>query len=156
MHKSSKTIQYTFCCVLFCLMATDANAFQTHGNPEGIYVHQAAHLFFAASCALLYRQLKKNGFLHMDGWHSIGNGILWLVLWNIWTITGHIIEELLPGTNITIDLTYTPIIYLDSWLAWAYIIAKCDHLLCIPGMYLIYKGIKKIADSPELIPRFPL
>lgn len=153
-HKSSKMITYILYCILFCLTATNANAFQTHGNPEGIYVHQTAHLFFAASCLLLYRQLQKNGFLNMDGWHSIGNGILWLIIWNIWTITGHVIEELLPGANITMDLK--PVIYLDSWVAWAYIVFKCDHLLCVPGMYLIYKGIKKIADSPELIPRFPL
>lgn len=155
MRKSIITI-ISFCCSLLCVTSTDANAFQTHGNPEGLYVHQAAHLFFAASCLLLYGQLKKNRFLDMDGWHSIGNGILWLILWNLWTITGHIIEELLPDANITIDLHHTPVIYLDSWVAWAYIVLKCDHLLCVPGMYLIYKGIKKIAVSPELIPRFPL
>lgn len=91
----------------------------------------------------------------MDGWHSIGNGIVWLILWNIWTITGHTIEELLPASNIVKDIP-SPVIYLDSWVAWAYIVFKCDHFLCVPGMYLIYKGVKKIAASPDLIPRFPL
>lgn len=153
-HKSSTTI-ILFYCSLLCFTSTDANAFQTHGNPEGIYVHQAAHLFFAASCTLLYRQLKKNGFLEMDGWHSIGNGIVWLILWNVWTITGHTIEELLPASNIVKDIP-SPVIYLDSWVAWAYIVFKCDHFLCVPGMYMIYKGVKKIAASPNLIPRFPL
>jgi len=156
MDNLRKIIQYNMAWfILFCLTSTDANAFQTHGDPEGLYVHQAAHLLFAISCALLYRQMEQSAFLKKDGWRLIGNGILWLFLWNVWTITGHIIEELLPSANILKAPNQQPSVYLDSWVAWGYVILKCDHLICVPGMYLIYKGIKKIADAPELIPRFP-
>jgi len=64
MDNLRKIIQYNMAWfILFCLTSTDANAFQTHGNPEGLYVHQAAHLLFAISCALLYRQMEQSAFL---------------------------------------------------------------------------------------------
>ena len=55
--------------VLLVLGQTEsAWALQAHGAPEGIYVHQMAHLLFMGALAYLYWHTRRSPVLVSKGW----------------------------------------------------------------------------------------
>lgn len=71
---------------------TSAWATQEHGDPEGLYVHQLAHLFFMFSMVVLFAMIRRMSPLS-KGWRRIGLAALLFILWNIDTFTVHWIRE---------------------------------------------------------------
>lgn len=137
---------------VFTITPENAYAFQTHGQYEGLYVHQIAHLLYASSVAALAYRLKKTGLIKKRPWRLISMGMLLLAVWNLWAFVGHIVEYLLPQKDfVQIPGTNTPGICLASWLDIAYYILKFDHLFSVPALFLIYLGLRGLKDtSPYL------
>jgi len=71
---------------------TSAWATQEHGDPEGLYVHQLAHLFFMFSMVVLFVMIRRMAPLSKE-WRLIGLAALLFILWNIDTFTVHWIRE---------------------------------------------------------------
>ena len=73
------------CCML---LPEESMAFQTHGEPEGIYVHQMAHIFFMAALGYLYWDTKRSAFSGR-GWTYLRIFCVLTILWNLLTLVGH-------------------------------------------------------------------
>jgi hypothetical protein len=63
-------------------------ALQTHGPPEGLYVHQLAHVLFAVALLFLIWQVKYEGLTGLPGFASSGGlavylfSGMWLPSWD--------------------------------------------------------------------------
>jgi hypothetical protein len=136
--------------VILLVEATPVWATQTHGEPEGLFVHQMSHLFFIFSMGLLIYWLRQRELVKQKAWCYIQYGALLFILWNIDTFGVHLLDE--QGDLIRIQR-------LDDWhiqidmgaryrsLGFIYYIAKLDHLLCVPALFYLYLGLKRLYNS---------
>ena len=149
-HHRNVTFIAAFTAISVLIGATPAWATQTHGEPEGLYVHQAAHLFFIFAMGLLIYWLRQRHLVREKAWRYIQYGAMLFTLWNIDTFTVHFLDE-------QVDLIRTN--KLDTWhmrvetaeghtyLGLIYYLAKMDHLLCVPALLFLYLGLKRLHDK---------
>jgi hypothetical protein len=129
-----------------------ALAVQEHGAPEGIYLHQGAHLFFVASMGLLIYWLRQRRLVRQPGWRCIQYAAFFFILWNLDAFAAHFLDEqsdildTLPAGSgqLRIEIGDYPVA-----LAWFYYIAKLDHLLCVPAMLFLYAGLRRLLKDAE-------
>jgi apolipoprotein N-acyltransferase len=127
-----------------------ARATQTHGGPEGLFVHQFAHLFFAFSMGLLIYWLRKRGLVFNRSWRYIQYAAVFLIAWNLdalcshWLLeqSGFIAVENIRGMHIRITTRQGL-----HWLAQIYYLSKLDHLLCVPAMSFLLLGLRRLYKS---------
>lgn len=136
---------------MLCI-ATPAMATQTHGQPEGMYVHQIAHLFFIVSMGILEYWLRQRNLVREPGWKYIQVAAVLFILWNIDAMAVHFLDEQIDFLQVTL---------LDEWhmhisssgggkgMALLYYILKLDHLLCVPAMFCLYLGLKSLTQDTE-------
>jgi hypothetical protein len=141
------------------LSAHPALATQTHGAPEGLYVHQLAHLFFIVSMGSLEFWLRQRNLVLEPGWKYIQMAAILFIFWNIDAMTVHFMDEHLHILGITkVDLWHIRIESLQGQysLAVLYYLLKLDHLLCVPAMFFLYKGLRCfVRDAAGGDPREP-
>jgi len=133
-------------------MATPALATQTHGQPEGLYVHQIAHLFFIISMGILEFWLRQRNLVREPGWKYIQLAAVLLILWNLNAMTVHFLDE---------QIHWLQVDRIDQWhlhisatggglgLPWLYYILKLDHLLCVPAMICLFLGLKSLLHQTD-------
>lgn len=126
-----------------------ALALQSHGPPEGLYVHQAAHICFFLAMVYLAFELTRGPLavtrnLSLMVWASI-----LFALWNLDAFLGHCAEAWLePGALIGSAHQLSQRLILDSPSAWVYYLARFDHLLLLPALLLFYLGLKRLRRRP--------
>jgi hypothetical protein len=121
-------------------------ATQGHGQPEGLYAHQMAHLFFIISMGVLIYWLRDRKLAAHPGWRFIQYSALFFILWNADAYTVHYLEEQLGLLEISRQGPWVLDIRAPEgfgWLARLYYAAKLDHLLCVPAMVFMYLGLKR-------------
>jgi len=133
--------------------ATPAMATQTHGQPEGLYVHQIAHLFFIVSMGILEFWLRQRNLVREPGWKYIQLAAVLLILWNLNAMAVHFLDE---------QIHWLQVNRIDQWqlhitvpggsqgLPLLYYILKLDHLLCVPAMISLYLGLKSLLNHTEV------
>ncbi len=133
-------------------MTTPALATQTHGQPEGLYVHQIAHLFFIISMGILEFWLRQRNLVREPGWKYIQIAAVLFILWNANAMAVHFLDE---------QINLLQVITVDQWhinisvssggkgIALLYYILKLDHLLCVPAMVCLYLGLKSLLKNTE-------
>ena len=129
------------------LLAGPAWATQTHGQPEGLYVHQMAHIFFIISMGILEFWLRQRNLTNEVGWKYIQLAAVLFILWNIDAALVHFMEEHLDILGISkIDFWRLQIDNTQDQrsITLIYYILKLDHLLCVPAMFCLYYGLKTI------------
>lgn len=144
---------YIFCtaAVLLQLSAPDVVlATQTHGAPEGIYVHQASHIFFIFAIAILIYWLRSRHLVENRGWRMIQYAGVFFIFWSLDAFAAHFMDEQAFIVEITRVSRWE--IFIDpsgghSWLAWLYYIIKLDHLLCVPAMVFLYLGLRRLSHT---------
>lgn len=129
--------------VLLIGNAEHAFALQTHGPPEGIYVHQMAHVLFSAALIYLYWHTRKTQETSGKGWRYFQVFCIFLILWNILAFTGHEIYEHLSDADF---------IDRNSWGAQLvapfttkkvlYYITKMDHFLIVPALMALVVSLR--------------
>jgi hypothetical protein len=130
-----------------CLAPVSALAVQEHGAPEGLYMHQGAHLFFIASMGLLIYWLRQRQLVRETGWRYIQYAALFFILWNLDAFTAHLLDEQLDVVDV---LAVAPgVVRIDTGdfppaLAWFYYGVKLDHLLCVPALLFLYFGLRRL------------
>ena len=133
------------------LLAADTTlATQTHGQPEGLYVHQMAHIFFIISMGSLEYWLRQRNLTQEKGWKYIQLSAVLFIFWNINAVAVHFMDEHLSILGIhKIDFWHIRIETVTSQesIALLYYILKLDHLLCVPAMFFMYYGLKVISKS---------
>lgn len=121
-------------------------ATQGHAGVEGVYVHQASHVFFCISMGILIFWLRARGLMEEPGWRYIGYAAFLFILWSADAFLVHFLDEQLQLVetrrigNWWIQLTTSR---GKSWLAFVYFFAKLDHLLCVPAMAFLYMGLRR-------------
>jgi len=139
---------------LLLLFADSALATQTHGQPEGLYVHQMAHIFFIISMGSLEFWLRQRNLTRERGWKYIQVAAVLFILWNIDAVLVHFMEEHLDILGIAkIDLWHMRISNSQGQnsITLIYYLLKLDHLLCVPAMWCLYYGLKTILRNTAVV-----
>ena len=121
-----------------------ALAFQSHPAPEGLYVHQLAHVLFIAAMGILAYWLQANGFVRQRGWRLIQVSCLLFILWNVDAFFGHWAEERVSEDVVIGEPDWTQRIILSSVTIGLYYARKLDHLICVPAMICLAVGIRSL------------
>ncbi len=132
------------------VFADPALATQTHGQPEGLYVHQMAHIFFIISMWSLEFWLRQRNLTKERGWRYIQIAAVLFIVWNIDAAAVHFLDEYLDILGITkIDLWNIKIDNSQGQdsITILYYLMKLDHLLCVPAMFFLYFGLKTILKN---------
>ncbi|MEJ2039837.1 MAG: hypothetical protein P8X55_13040 [Desulfosarcinaceae bacterium] len=144
--------------ILFlCAYPETAHATQAHGGPEGLQVHQMAHLFFVFSLSLLIYWLKKWGLTISKGWRYIQYSAYLLIFWNLDAFATHWLDEQSSLIKIhrlaamQLQITTAP---GYEWLATVYYLAKLDHLLCVPALFMLFMGLRRLLHEPSAAEQF--
>jgi len=127
-----------------------ALATQTHGGAEGLIAHQLAHLFYLVSMGVFIYWLRKRRLVAESGWRMIQFAAALLIIWNFDTFFVHLLDET-PGIIRTYRLSpWTIRIETEPGfeaLASIYYLAKLDHLFCVPALWLLYIGLKRLSSG---------
>lgn len=121
-----------------------AMALQTHGAPEGIYVHQMAHILFIAALAYLSWHTRRTQETSSVGWRYFQVFCIFMILWNAVAFTGHITFEHLQESDFLAE---------DDWqarlappitpLKVLYYFTKMDHFLLVPALLALVISLRK-------------
>lgn len=138
--------------VIFTLCTgASVHAIQSHGAPEGMYVHQVGHLLYALAMVGFAFSIRKSRLTGIKGWKLISIGAILLACWNIWAFCAHIIDTAVPGSHFIVNSSgIKTAIIADSRLDYFYYIFKMDHLICVPALLVMYIGLKKIGSTSRL------
>ncbi len=124
---------------------TPSLALISHGHPEGLYVHQMAHLLFAGAMFFWIYLVKRDGLLNVPGFRALVWAGLAFILWNLVAFTGHTAEVFLSPQAFqgpSVDLSQRLLMTQPS--AWVYYFTKMDHLILVPAFYFLYRGLKTL------------
>lgn len=129
-----------------------AFAIQLHGDPEGLFVHQIAHVFFILSMTILLYWLFKMKILFSKGWRFIGLAAAFFILWNMDAFIGHWIEGS-KGVGMVVEgslwsgrVKFTE---LNDIKAILYYIVKLDHFWCVPAIVSLYLGLRELCINSD-------
>jgi hypothetical protein len=127
-----------------------ALALQTHGPPEGLYVHQIAHILFAAALLFLIWALKQEGMARVSGFRYLIWACSLFILWNLVAFAGHWAEVLLNPQDFLGEAGgLSRRLVMSGAASWVYFLAKLDHLILLPAFFFLACGLK------FLIPALP-
>ena len=147
----------TYLIVLLLLLAAvlpdAALATQTHGEPEGLYVHQFAHLFFLVAMLMLAYWLNLRNLVRFYGWRYIQISAFLFVLWNFDAMLVHFLDEQTQILSIVQTGKWHINIETVShyqWVSYMYYLAKLDHLLSVPALMFLYLGLRRL-KSPDAV-----
>ncbi len=128
------------CCIL---LPEQCMALQTHGEPEGIYVHQMAHILYMTAMGYLYWDTKRSTFSGR-GWTYLRIFCVFTILWNFLALIGHASVQHLHAEDFTVAGGYlaSKINMPFTFVKIVYYTAKLDHLLAVPAMFFLYLGLR--------------
>ncbi len=147
-QKTSISAVFTIAFAAAFFSTVPALATQTHGQPEGLYVHQFGHLFFIFSMGVLEFWLRNRNLTREPGWLYIQFAAVLLLLWNVDAFLVHFLEEQTVLLHIEkIDPWHIKITPGGGWtsIAILYYLGKLDHLFCVPAMFCLLLGLKRLA-----------
>lgn len=121
-------------CITF-ISVENCWALQSHGPPEGLYVHQMAHLLFMGALGYLYWHTRKSPAIKSKGWRYLQIFCFFLIAWNIIAFTGHqAFGHLTPEDFIAKGTWKEQLAPPISAMKILYYITKMDHSLNVPGL----------------------
>lgn len=126
----------------------NAWAVQSHGAPEGLYVHQLAHIFYTVALCYLIWGIRQSAF-RSQGWRYLQVFCVLMILWNVVAFTGHSLAEYIDNDHFIHDEGYLttrlqgPFTSIKFW----YYFTKLDHLFSVPSLYFLYLGMRGIYRS---------
>jgi hypothetical protein len=141
-------IKKIFCLFLltaFLIFPNQAQALQSHAAPEGIYVHQLAHIFFLAALCYLFWDIRRSSF-PSKGWRFLQMFCIFMILWNIVAFTGHWIGESIESSDIIKEAGYlsTKISGPITTTKLIYYFTKLDHIFSVPAMFCLYLCLRSL------------
>ncbi len=134
------------------LLPSKSFAIQAHGGAEGIIAHQIGHLFFMFSMCTFVYWSRNSRFLKNSGWRYIKYFAILLVLWNLDVVLLHFLDEQIAIVSFQKLNKWNVIVTSvnkSSMFELFYFLGKLDHLICVPALFCLYIGLKKILSDPE-------
>jgi hypothetical protein len=137
--------------ICFCLLLpANAWALQAHGAPEGLYVHQMAHIFVVLAMAYWFWDIRRSSFAG-KGWKYLQVFCVLMLAWNIIAFTGHALS-----VNLDIDHISTAKGYLNSRIVGpidlhkiVYYITRFDHFVIVPALFFLFLGVRSLYRDVE-------
>lgn len=143
----------SFCSLLVLFgFVQQAGATQVHAEPEGLWAHQIAHLFFIFSMGILIYWLREWKLVKETGWRLVQYSALFFILWNIDAIIVHYLDERDDIFRmINAGTWYASVILAkdSEELGILYYIVKLDHLLCVPAILFLYAGLRQLFKQAQ-------
>jgi predicted membrane protein len=136
---------------LALLCAPDqAWALQSHGSPEGIFVHQFAHLFYAAALAYFFWDIGRSAFPG-KGWRYLQVFCVLMIIWNVDAFTGHWVGFHIASADIVRLDGYFSSQLLGplSSIKIIYFLATLDHLFSVPAIFFLFLGMRTLYRSSD-------
>ena len=130
-----------------------AHATQMHSASEGILVHQLGHLFFLISMGILIFTIQGKKLHREKGWRLIQYSALFFILWNMDAIGVHLLDNQTSFiSTILLSMSHIQIeaINNNEGMARLYYLLRLDHLLCLPAMMLLYRGLSLLVKRKHL------
>lgn len=149
MNSSPKITIFTLLLPLLYLIAPDqAWALQSHGPPEGIYVHQMAHLFYASALAYLFWDIGRSAFPG-KGWHYLQIFCVLMILWNLVAFTGHWLGFYIANSDIIRPTGYfsSQLVGPLSSIKLIYFFATLDHIFSLPAIFFLFLSLRSLYNS---------
>lgn len=140
-----KSISHISFIVVFTLLAGDdcAWALQSHSEPEGLYIHQMAHLLFAGALAYLFFHTRVTQGARDRGWRYLQIFCILLIGWNLLAFVGHdAYEHLLPAEFLEKNTLHEKLTWPMTPAKGFYYIAKLDHVLLIPALATLVLSLR--------------
>ena len=137
------------------LLPGESYATQLHSSSEGIITHQIGHLFFLFSMAALVFTIIGKGLDKQQGWRFIQYAAIFFIMWNIGAFAAHFFDNQINIVKIEHIAPYKIKMVTNndsSILAWIYYALKLDHLLCVPAMFFLYKGLSSLVRAQKQLP----
>jgi len=139
---------FVACCSLF--IPANAWALQSHGAPEGLYVHQMAHIHFILALGYLYWDIRRSSFAG-KGWSYLLAFSLFMLCWNIvafvgHAVAGHVDPHIISATGGYLQGRIQGPYDLQTVIFY---IAKFDHILAVPALFFLYMGMRTLYHSVE-------
>lgn len=138
--------------ISFLLVPSLGYATQLHSHAEGIITHQAGHFFFLFSMVVLIFTITGKGLNQQKSWRLIQYAAFFFILWNLDAIAVHFFDNqihIVKIENISIGKIKIITHPDSSLLDWVYYILKLDHLLCVPAMLFLYKGLSNFVNDQQ-------
>jgi len=129
-----------------------ALAIQLHQGSEGIIVHQVGHLFFLLSMVALIFIITSRRLNRGKGWRMIQYSAVLFMVWNLDTILAHFFDNQIRAVTVeNLSLWQMKITAKSGseFLILFYHSLKLDHLLCVPAIFLFYRGLANILAREE-------
>lgn len=126
------------------LWPASAHATQLHSGSEGVIVHQLGHVFFLVSMVILFFAIQGKQLHKEKCWRSIQLAALFFMLWNLDALVVHFLDNQINVIEMRIVSLFDIEINTannSSGLAFFYYFIRLDHLLCIPAMIFLYRGL---------------
>lgn len=126
-------------------------ALQAHAGPEGLYVHQGAHIFLAFAMLIFAVNIQRSPLVRQKAWRLLATSAMLFILWNIWAFVGHLSFFARAEASFIMEPGHiTPSLPVTSWPEALYYLLKMDHLLCLPALLFFYFGLKQfLAESAD-------
>jgi len=131
--------------LLLVLFSEPGNAWalQSHGAPEGHFVHQMAHLLFLGSLLYLYWHTRHAPALVSSGWKYLQIFCIIFTCWNILAFVGHeAFGHLTPEDFIIKNGLREYIAGPITAVKVIYFITKMDHLLYVPALLTLVISLR--------------
>lgn len=137
-------------CLPLILLAlpADAWALQVHGEPEGLYVHQMAHLHYIFALGYFYWDIRRTSFTGR-GWRYLQMFCLLMTCWNLLAFIGHIAGAYLAPESFMQTDCYlgTRLLHPITFNKYLYYVTKLDHLIYVPAMFFLFLGLRSFYHS---------
>jgi hypothetical protein len=147
-NRNSK-ISFVFLLLLMAMMMPgEAQALQVHGEPEGLYVHQMAHLFYILALGYFFWDIRRTAFSGR-GWRYLQLFCVLMVFWNLLAFSGHAADVFIYPEELSQTDCYlqTRLIGPFTIHKYLYYFARLDHLICVPGLFFLFLGIRSFYKS---------
>lgn len=127
------------------LSGENAWALQTHGGPEGLVVHQLAHLQYLGALGYLLWDIRRSSFSGL-GWLYLQWFCGLMMLWNAVAFAGHFAQLALPESALVTDNGYLSslLLYPEGVLRWLYLSTSLDHLVITPGLFCLFLAMRTL------------
>lgn len=134
--------------VLALVLPDNALALQVHGEPEGLYVHQMAHLHYIFALGYFYWDIRRASFTGR-GWRYLQMFCILMACWNTLAFIGHLVgvyldPQALLQTDCYLQTRLVGPLTLHQYL---YFITKLDHLMYVPALFCLFLGLRSFYRS---------
>ena len=102
------------------------------------------HIFFLMSMVVLIFTISNRNLSHERGWRLIQYAALFFILWNLDALAAHFLDNQIAVISIRNVSMWQMVLESESdssLLRFVYYFLKMDHLLCVPAMALLFRGL---------------